>query len=168
MVNYWLALVIVIIALYFDVTSFKIPNWICLGSLLGGYSYCLVQEGWMGLWWATVAVIVGFIPMWLIYLFKGIGAGDVKLFASMAALIGIRPIIELMMLSFLFGGVISILFIGYRTVLKMKHRFQYQYSNYVIEASSTPALIALGIKKVHQFPFMLAVTPAMLVVYMLR
>lgn len=166
--NYWLALLIVTVALYFDVTSFKIPNWICVGSLLCGYSFCLLQEGWLGLGGATIAMLAGFIPMWLIYLCKGIGAGDVKLFASLAALIGIRSIIELMMLSFLFGGVISILFIGYRIMLKMKNRFRYYYSNYIVEANSTPTLVALGINKVHQFPFMLAVTPAMLIVYMLR
>ncbi|MCR8657859.1 A24 family peptidase [Paenibacillus endoradicis] len=168
MESYWLAILIVIIAFYFDVTSLKIPNWICLSSLLFGYSFCMYQEGWLGGWWVTIAVLVGFIPMWLIYLFKGIGAGDVKLFASLAALIGVKPIIELMILSFLFGGVISILFIGYRTLLKINHRFRYYYSNYIVEAQSTPTLIALGIKKVHHFPFMLAVTPAMIVVYLLR
>jgi len=114
-----------------------------------------------------MAIVIGFIPMWLIYLFKGIGAGDVKLIASLAALIGIRAIIELMMYSFLLGGLISILFIGYRTMLKMKHRFRYYYSKYIVEANSTPKLVALGINKVHQFPFMLAVTPAMLIVYLL-
>jgi len=128
----------------------------------------MYRDGWVGLWWATIAVLVGFIPMWLIYLFKGIGAGDVKLFASLAALIGVKPIIELMILSFLFGGVISMLFIGYRTLLRIQHRFRNYYSHYIVEANSTPTLIALGIKKVHHFPFMLAVTPAMIVVYLLK
>lgn len=106
--------------------------------------------------------------MWLIYLFKGIGAGDVKLFASLATLIGIGSIVELMVISFLIGGIISVLFIGYRTLLKIKHRVRYYYSKYTVEANSNPTLIALGIKKVHHFPFMLAVTPAMIVVYLLR
>lgn len=164
MISYWLALAIVIIAFFYDVTSFKIPNWICILALSCGYCFSLYQYGFEIIFQVSLSVIIGFVPMWGIYFFKGIGAGDVKLFASLAAIIGIHSIIELMILSFLFGGAISVIYLGYITLRKLNRRMRSYYSHFFIEARSTEPLEAIGIMKLHQFPFMLAVAPAMLVI----
>lgn len=167
MIGYWIALGIIIIAFFYDVTTFKIPNWLCLTSLSMGLILNVYEAGWIGFLTAIIAMGVGFIPMLCIYLLKGIGAGDVKLFASLAPLIGIQAIVELMILSFLVGGVISIILLGYYGMRKLKQKLKFVYSPYIIEVPSGQTLGRFGIATVHQFPFMLAVAPALFVQFIL-
>lgn len=167
MIEFWIAIGIVIIAFFYDITTFKIPNWLSICALSIGFVIHLVQDGISGIGITFIEVMAGFLPMWGIYLLKGIGAGDVKLFGALATLIGVANIFEVMIVSFLIAGVISIVLIGYQNVRKIIYRLHYVYNPYLVEIKSDRKLSILGFTKVHQFPFMLAVTPAVVIKFLL-
>lgn len=165
-IHLWIALAIAVIALCFDVKQFRIPNWLSLAALLLGIGYHTLIAGVSGGMAALLGMVVGFVPMLLLYLCKGIGAGDVKIFAGFGAMLGAKTIITLIALSFIAGGIISIIFIAYRAMLKFS-KTQYYYKNaLLIETPTNEKLLQLGLVKLHQFPFMLAVAPSMLIIWL--
>jgi|SRR5690606_20685251 len=166
-IHLWLALAVGIVALCFDVTQFRIPNWLAVSAMLLGMTYHSIVHGIAGAGASLIGAAIGFFPMLLVYLCKGIGAGDVKLFAGFGALLHLEYTIMLMALSFIFAGIVSILFIAYRFMLKLVKRSYYYTNSLLVEAAPNEKLMMFGIKKVHQFPFMLAVAPAMLAVWLL-
>lgn len=166
-IHLWLALGISVIALCYDVTQFRIPNWLSISAAAVGITYHTVLGGMSGALEAMLGLIAGFFPMLLLYFCKGIGAGDVKLFAGFGTLLGSGTIIWLIALSFIFGGIISLAFITYRALLKLAKRHYYYSNALLIEAPASEKMLQFGITKMHQFPFMLAVAPAMLVVWLL-
>lgn len=167
MIGFWIALVVVIIAFFYDITTFRIPNWLSICALTIGLVIHLVLDGISGIGITLVELMAGFLPMWGIYLLKGIGAGDVKLFGALATLIGVGNIFEVMIVSFLIAGVISIILLGYQNIRKIIYRLHFVYNPYLIEIKSDQKLSVLGFTKVHQFPFMLAVTPAVIIKFLL-
>lgn len=166
MIHLWLAVGTAAIALYYDVTYFRIPNWLVLGSLAAGLLTHGVMDGGAGLAASLLGIVTGFIPMLLLFLCKGIGAGDVKLFAALGSLLGVSSIVQLMVLSFIFGGVISLLLLGYQAILKIMKRRHYYSNALLVEVPASERLMLLGVFKLHQFPFMLAVAPAMMIVWL--
>lgn len=85
-----LAVLVTFGAFVTDARTGHIPNWLTLppigiGLLLAGFI-----GGLDGLLGAILAVVVcGFVPM-LLFMSKGMGGGDVKLFAAIAALLGLE------------------------------------------------------------------------------
>lgn len=166
-IHLWLALGISVIALCYDVTQLRIPNWLSISAVTIGIAYYVMLDGMSGALDALLGLIAGFCPMLLLYFCKGIGAGDVKLFAGLGTLLGSGAIIWLIALSFIFGGIISLAFIAYRALLKLVKRHYYYSNALLIETPASEKMLLFGITKLHQFPFMLAVAPAMLVVWLL-
>jgi len=166
-IHLWLALAVAVVALCYDVTQFRIPNWLAISAMLLGITYHSIMLGLAGTGSSLIGVAIGFFPMLLVYLCKGIGAGDVKLFAGLGALLHIEQIIMLMALSFIFAGVVSILFIAYQLILKLVKKSYYYTNSLLVEVAPSEKLMMFGLTKVHQFPFMLAVAPAMLAVWLL-
>lgn len=166
-IHLWLALGIAVIALFYDVTQFRIPNWLSIMAVLTGFIYHIAFAGLAGAAASLLGLAAGFIPMLLLYWCKGIGAGDVKLFAGFGAIIGAGTVIQLIAASFIFGGFISLGFLAYRMLLKLAKRHSYFSNALLIEAPSNDKLLLFGIHKLHQFPFMLAVAPAMLAIWVM-
>ncbi|MEK4250915.1 A24 family peptidase [Paenibacillus sp. FSL W7-1287] len=162
----WLAIGTAAIALYYDVTNFRIPNWLSLSAFSAGVIWHSLIAGGDGLVSSLLGMLTGFVPMLVLYWCKGLGAGDVKLFAALGALLGVSMIIQLMVLSFVFGGVISLLLLGYQSLLKLTKRKHFYSNALLVEVPSSERLMLLGLFKLHQFPFMLAVAPAMAIVWL--
>jgi prepilin peptidase CpaA len=79
------------IAAVTDVRTRKIPNALTYTAILAG----LVLNGTMrpaGLGWGEAfgGLAIGFVPLFVAYLFGGVGAGDVKLSGAVGAFLGVR------------------------------------------------------------------------------
>lgn len=71
-----------------------------------------------------------FIPMLLLipfYLLGALGAGDIKLFCSIGALMGSSFVIICILYSFLLGGVMSLIIMTYRGVFSERVRYLLNY-----------------------------------------
>jgi len=75
-------------ALILDVKTMRIPNWLTLGGSLGGVVWRLLQDGWPEGLKALAACAGSMAGLLGRYAWKGIGAGDVKLFGALGAWLG--------------------------------------------------------------------------------
>lgn len=163
MVSFVLLIIVVSIASYTDITAFRIPNWLCTAAIIVGMMIQLFQYGVLGLAYGVMYALAGGFPLFLLYLCKGVGAGDVKLFAGLGAIIGIPIIFNLMILSFLCAGIISLLFV----LLRLLKRYKHYSEKLLLEAPKHYRFDVLGLNRMHQFPFMLAVAPATCILWFL-
>ena len=91
-----------------DLWRNKIYNAWILPGMLVGLVISVYQGGLQGLWTSAVSMIVSLGILLPVYFLNGIGAGDVKLFAAVAAFLSVQAIITCIIFSFLIKGLFSI------------------------------------------------------------
>jgi len=103
-----------IVGMAIDVKSTKIPNWLTLGGLVAALASRMLLAGWAGLSSGLLGALLGFGVLFLPYLARGIGGGDVKLMAAVGAWIGMRHGLGLVLATAISGGVLAIGYIAAR------------------------------------------------------
>lgn len=91
------SLLVALVAAFTDARTGRIPNWLTLGGVGGGWVLGGGAGGLSGLGLAFVSTAIAASP-WLTcyWLGKGgVGGGDVKLFAAFGALLGAERALEL-------------------------------------------------------------------------
>ena len=92
----------------FDVKSRRVPNLLTGPALLLALVLHGGLDGWRGLGSATAAGLIAGALFLVFYLAGGMGAGDVKLIAAVAALAGMPRVTPLLLLTALAGGVLAV------------------------------------------------------------
>lgn len=129
-----LSAVFLCIAFYTDVTRTKIPNRLTVPIAILGLGIHTATDGWSGFLYALYGAVAGFAILFLLYLFKAVGAGDVKLFAALGAVTGLQFTMQSLMYSVLYAGLIAlvILLIRRRTWLSFEEgrmlKFPFMYA----------------------------------------
>ncbi|HET9713511.1 MAG TPA: prepilin peptidase [Pyrinomonadaceae bacterium] len=77
-----------IFVIYYDVRYRRIPNVLVLSALLAGVSINTAFGGWQGMLSSLEGFGLAFFPMLLMHIFGAMGAGDVKLFGAVGAVLG--------------------------------------------------------------------------------
>ncbi|WP_022772100.1 prepilin peptidase [Butyrivibrio sp. AE2015] len=94
-------------AVFTDLYKDRIYNfWLIPGLLVGIITAAL--GGLESLLAAMTAIAFSFVILLPVYLFKGIAAGDVKLFMTAASFMSVQDIFSCIILSFLIAGIISL------------------------------------------------------------
>lgn len=97
-----------IIITYMDVRYRRIPNKLVLVTLIGGVTLNTLFGGLHGLIVSLGGFAVAFGIMFVFHAFGTMGAGDVKLFASIGAISGISLVLPTLLVVALMGGVMAI------------------------------------------------------------
>ncbi len=92
---------------YYDTRYRRIPNAFVLGTLLSGLIINTIFGGWAGLRNSLIGCLFAFGLMLGVRFFTGLGAGDVKLFGAIGALIGPQRVLSAFLLVVLVGGVLA-------------------------------------------------------------
>ncbi|NBD27660.1 A24 family peptidase [Paenibacillus glycinis] len=141
-----------------DIKSMTISNKLNVGFLAAGISYHVIAGGVAGGLHALAGAAAGLVPLLLLYLLKGIGAGDVKFFAALGAILGMEDVLQVMMYAILYGGLmgaVTLLFnrsfgrrllFGAVSVIVAESRLQAWEASFANSGSL-------------RFPFMIAVLP---------
>jgi len=79
-----------LIAAIWDMRTRRIPNWLSIPLLAGGFVFAVWTGGLYGIAEAVGACFLLAFPFLLLFLFAGGGAGDVKLMAAIGAWLGFR------------------------------------------------------------------------------
>ncbi|MBB3112928.1 prepilin peptidase CpaA [Paenibacillus phyllosphaerae] len=150
-----------------DVRSMRIPNWLTLPALAAGLLYHVVMGGLSGATAALTGAGAGFLPLMLLYLLKGIGAGDVKLFAALGAWVGPLLVLQTLMYAILYAGAVGVIL-----VLALRPFGRRVLNGIAILVSSgmpdrARQLMHLSTAKTMKFPFMLAALPGALTAWYL-
>jgi len=97
-----------IVITYMDVRYRRIPNKLVLATLSGGLILNTLFGGAHGLLASLGGVFLAFGLMFFLHAFGTMGAGDVKLFASVGAIVGISHVIPTLLVVAMTGGVLAI------------------------------------------------------------
>jgi prepilin peptidase CpaA len=89
-----------------DLKTRRIPNYLNLGTVLGGLGFQLGYHGLPGLLNGLAGLGLGFGLLLVPYLLKGLGAGDVKASAALGAWLGPWGAFGLFIFTGLWGGLI--------------------------------------------------------------
>lgn len=98
-----------LIIAYYDVCYRRIPNSFVLATLIVGV---LVNASFGGINGALVSIggcILGFAMMFALHVFGAMGAGDVKLFAAVSAVMGMRLVLPTFLMVAVTGGVLGVI-----------------------------------------------------------
>ena len=101
-----------------DVKSRRVPNRLTGPAFVAGLALHAGLDGWRGLGSALGAGLIAGSLFLVFYLAGGMGAGDVKLIAAVAALAGMPRVTPLLLLTALAGGVLALLLAVSRGRLK--------------------------------------------------
>lgn len=105
----FLVMMILVIAAAYDIQFMRIPNWLILISLSAGSHYLFLCEGGMGLVHFLIKAITPVLILYVLFLIKVFGAGDIKLYSSVAVFVPGRAAIIIVILSFFYGALISLI-----------------------------------------------------------
>jgi prepilin peptidase CpaA len=120
-------LIVLAVAVYTDLRSRRIPNWLVLPFVLLGIVVSPWRADWRGpshhIGWHGVGLSfaglgLGFLLFGILFWMGGMGAGDVKLFAALGAWIGPQQILWSLFFTSLAGGFIILSWIAYRVIFK--------------------------------------------------
>ena len=87
----------------------KVPNNITYPLIAAGWIYSTAVGGWGGLGWSVAATFFGLGLLFGLHLIGGMGAGDVKLLAGIAAFVHIEHTWYIFVATTIVGAIIALL-----------------------------------------------------------
>jgi prepilin peptidase CpaA len=97
-----------IIVAYYDVRYRRIPNPFVLATFVSGIAINAIAGGLQGVLASLAGCALGFTLMFVLHVFGAMGAGDVKLFAAIGAVMGSRLVLPTFIVVVLTGGLLAI------------------------------------------------------------
>ena len=97
-----------IFVIYYDVRYRRIPNVLVLATLLAGISINTGFSGVNGMLSSVEGFALAFFPMLLMHIFGAMGAGDVKLFGAVGAVLGVSIVPLAFVVVVMLGAVLAI------------------------------------------------------------
>jgi prepilin peptidase CpaA len=99
---------LVVLALICDIRTYKIKNQIVFPFVILGIITNAVSGGLNGIGFSLVGLFTPILVLILLFMLRMLGAGDVKLFAAIGAIMGAEFALYTIAYSFLAGGVIAL------------------------------------------------------------
>jgi prepilin peptidase CpaA len=94
--------------IYFDVRYRRIPNTLVLATLIAGLVLNTSFGGLHGTMASAGGLGLAFAPMFLMHIFGAMGAGDVKLFGAVGALLGVSMVPMTFVMVVMVGAVLAV------------------------------------------------------------
>ncbi|MDQ2936338.1 MAG: prepilin peptidase [Acidobacteriota bacterium] len=108
LVHIILLIPLAVIIAYYDVRYRRIPNVFVLATLAAGIAVNAIFGGLQGVTASFAGCALGFVLMFTLHVFGALGAGDVKLFASIGAVTGSHLVVPTFLVVVLTGGLLAI------------------------------------------------------------
>jgi prepilin peptidase CpaA len=110
---------LLVAAAVIDWRTMRIPNWLTLGGMVLGLAINATHSTSVGAGLGTAAsgLAVGLLLLLPLYVLRLLGAGDVKLMATVGAFLGISPTLGALLYVVVAGGVAALLFTASRGTL---------------------------------------------------
>jgi prepilin peptidase CpaA len=108
------ALTLALVGAIIDVQHQRIPNWLTYPGIVLGLGLRTAFLGWRGLMSGLTGFLLAGGIMFLFYMVRAMGAGDVKLMAGIGALVGPSQAVGVLLATAIFGGLLAIGYALYR------------------------------------------------------
>lgn len=106
-----------------DCSSYKVKNPVILSGLAAGLVIRISEYGVRGIFVWGIGAFIPIAVLWILFCYRMLGAGDIKLFSIIGAMYGVPVILNTMILAFFAGGVLS--FIRLVQTGGFRNRLQY-------------------------------------------
>lgn len=156
-----LLIIILLISLYTDLRFGKIYNKITFSGMILGVLINMNISGWKGLIFSLEGLALGILIFFIPFSLGGLGAGDVKLVATVGAIKGPLFVLVSALFSAISGGIIAIFFMLKKKIfLKTTKRMLREFFNFLSfkipfslkkEGDSFPYAIAIFLGTVFTF-----------------
>lgn len=146
------------LALYHDIREQKIKNYVTYSAAFLGLAVNVAEHGLEGLGSALVGWLIPVLVLGLFYITNIMGAGDIKLFAAIGAVMGLPFTMYSFAYSVYFGGLIALV------ILYKKKQFRqrmYRIYEYLCFVAATRKMVPYCAKSDNQskFIFSAAIVP---------
>lgn len=150
------------LAMLFDLATDRIPNYLVAAELFAGFVYQLYVFGPMGILSFLGGIVVPFALSYALFLFRMIGAGDIKLLMALGSVAGFPRNVKIMLWSVICGGIISVCIMWRRTGFVPRLTYFVSYVRDFIRTGERKPYRKDG-KSAENFHFTTAVFAAVLV-----
>ena len=149
------------LALYYDIYQQKIKNQITFPAAILGAGINLFDKGMDGLLYSLKGWLVPIIILIAFYYINVMGAGDIKLFAAVGAIMGLPFVFYSFVFSIYIGGLIALVILIRKKLLLKQMNHLYKYLKYTFLVCTVSAY---GNKdeKNNKFIFAAAIVPGTL------
>ena len=107
------ALALAVAAAVMDVQQHCIPNWLTYPGMALGVVLRWLFFGWKGLGSALTGCLLAGAIVFLFYMIRAMGAGDVKLLAAIGSIVGPSHAVVVLLATAVCGGVLAIVYAVY-------------------------------------------------------
>lgn len=118
---------LLLLSLISDIKTKKIPNKITASFAGAGLILNCILQGMHGLLFSFAGWALPVTILFPLLLLRMLGAGDIKLFASIGALMGYSFVAYTVLYSFVFGGIISVIVLLTRRNCIKRFRYFMEY-----------------------------------------
>ena len=108
------ALALAVAAAVVDVQHHRISNWLTYPAMATGILLRWLFFGWKGLGSAFAGCLLAGAIVFLFYMVRAMGAGDVKLLAAIGSLVGPSHVIVVLLATAICGGVLAMVYAIYK------------------------------------------------------
>jgi prepilin peptidase CpaA len=109
-----IALMLAIAAAVWDVRQHRIPNWLTLPGIVAGMVLRSALLGWKGFGSAVAGCFLAGGVLFLFYMIRAMGAGDVKLMAGIGSFVGPGQAMNIVLATAICGGILGVVYALYR------------------------------------------------------
>jgi len=108
------ALFLSIVAMMIDLRTARVPNWLTGGGVIAGFGVRTCLGGGAGLETALAGALLGGGILFIPFLVRGIGGGDVKLMAAVSAWLGMGHAVVFILATSIAGGLLALGYLALR------------------------------------------------------
>ena len=113
---------LLLLAMRKDFISYKISNKLILSGIMIGFVFNLYDSGWTGVILWFCGFMTPIILLFPLFLFKVLGAGDIKLFSVVGGFYGISFVFKSILIAFIIAAIMSVIhLIKYKQVFYRLH-----------------------------------------------
>lgn len=105
---------------WLDLTSRRLPNWLCLVTFITGLGFVVAELGLTSAAWALAHSAIALLVGMVLFRFEAIGAGDAKFYAACAAWFPLQKGLTLLVSVSLAGLLLVIGWFGYRQFRRIR------------------------------------------------
>jgi prepilin peptidase CpaA len=105
------AAAVAVTAAVVDVREHRIPNWLTYPAILLGILLRGSLLGWQGLCSAVAGCLLAGGIVFVFYLVRAMGAGDVKLLAAIGSLLGPHLAVVVLVATAIAGGILALIYV---------------------------------------------------------
>jgi prepilin peptidase CpaA len=130
--------IVLILATAFDLHKRRIPNALTLPVMVTGLIFWSNLNGLDGFMHSTGGLLLGGAFLLPVYLFGGMGAGDVKLMGAVGSILGPQGVFAAFLYSAIVGGVYALFVLARSRVLKQTAgRYGFMLRGYLVTGQLT-------------------------------